>query len=111
MGAALLDQRVAGIGNVYKSETCWAERVSPFTPIGDLDDATRRKLYETAHAQLTRNRATARRTTYGSGLAVYGKARRPCPRCGAPIAARRDETGRTSFWCPRCQPEPAVGVG
>jgi endonuclease-8 len=112
LGAALLDQRVAaGIGNVYKSETCWAERVSPFTPIGDLDDATRRKLYETAHAQLTSNRATARRTTYGSGLAVYGKARRPCPRCSAPIAARRDEAGRTTFWCPRCQPEPAVGAG
>jgi len=111
LGAALLDQRIAsGIGNVYKSETCWAERVSPFAPIGDLDDATRRKLYETAHAQLTSNLRTARRTTYGSGLAVYGKARRPCPRCGAPIAARRDEAGRTTFWCPRCQPEPAVGV-
>jgi endonuclease-8 len=112
LGAALLDQRVAaGIGNVYKSETCWAERVSPFATIGDVDDATRRRLYETAHAQLTSNRTTPRRTTYGSGLAVYGRTRRPCPRCRTPIAARRDESGRTTYWCPRCQPDPAAGAG
>ena len=109
LGTALLDQRVAaGIGNVFKSETCWAERVSPFTPVRDLDDATRRRLYETAHAQLTGNRTTPRRTTHGSGLAVYGKARRPCPRCRTPIAARRDESGRTTYWCPTCQPEPVA---
>ena len=112
VGAALLDQRVAaGIGNVYKSETCWAERISPFTAVGNLDDATRRRLYETAHAQLTANRAAARRTTHGSGLAVYGKARRPCPRCGTSIAARRDDAGRTTYWCSRCQPEPVAGDG
>jgi len=112
VGAALLDQRVAaGIGNVYKSESCWAERVSPFSPIGDLDDATRRRLFETAHAQLIGNRTTARRATYGSGLAVYGKARRPCPRCRTAIAARRDDAGRTTYWCPGCQPEPAAGAG
>jgi endonuclease-8 len=111
LGAALLDQRVAaGIGNVYKSEVCWAERISPFTSLGALNDATRRRLYETAHTQLTTNRTTARRTTHGSGLAVYGKARRPCPRCRTPIAARRDESGRTTYWCPRCQPEPALGA-
>ena len=35
LAAALLDQRVAaGIGNVFKSEVCWAERIFPFTPIG-----------------------------------------------------------------------------
>ena len=66
---------------------------------------------ETAHAQLTANRATARRTTYGSGLAVYGKARRPCPRCRTSIAARRDDASRTTYWCPRCQPEPVAGDG
>jgi endonuclease-8 len=112
LGSALLDQRVAaGIGNVFKSETCWAERVSPFTPIAELDDSTRRRIYETARAQLMSNRTTPRRTTYGSGLAVYGKARRPCPRCGTSIAARRDDAGRTTYWCPRCQPEPDARVG
>ncbi|HEV7525046.1 MAG TPA: DNA-formamidopyrimidine glycosylase family protein, partial [Acidimicrobiia bacterium] len=52
LAAALLDQRVAaGIGNVFKSEICWAERVFPFTPVGDLDQATRRRIYETARFQ------------------------------------------------------------
>ena len=107
LGAVLLDQRVAaGIGNVYKSEVCWAERLSPFTPIGSLDDATRRRIYETARHQLTSNLGTGRRATYGRGLAVYGRARRPCPRCRAPIVSRRDQSARSTYWCPRCQPEP-----
>jgi endonuclease-8 len=107
LGAVLLDQRVAaGIGNVYKSEVCWAERVSPFTPIGSLDAATRHRIYETARRQLTSNLGAGARTTHGRGLAVYGRARRPCPRCRATIVSRRDQSTRVTYWCPRCQPEP-----
>lgn len=108
LAAALLDQRVAaGIGNVFKSEVCWAERTSPFTAIGDLDDAARRRIYETARHQLTSNLTTARRTTYRNGLAVYRRARLPCPRCGEPIRSRRDQATRSTYWCPRCQLETA----
>jgi endonuclease-8 len=107
LAAALLDQRVAaGIGNVFKSEVCWAERVSPFAAVGDLDDATRARLYTTAHRQLTSNLTTGRRTTYKGGLAVYRRARLPCPRCGTTIKTRRDQTDRSTYWCPQCQPEP-----
>jgi endonuclease-8 len=107
LGAVLLDQRVAaGIGNVYKSEICWAERVSPFARLGSLDDTTRRALYETARRQLTSNLGTGPRTTHGRGLAVYGRARRPCPRCRATIVSRRGPSNRATYWCPRCQPEP-----
>jgi endonuclease VIII len=110
LGAVLLDQRVAaGIGNVYKSEVCWAERVSPFTTIGSLADDARRRLYETARRQLTSNLGRGARATYGGGLAVYGRARRPCPRCRATIVSRRDPAARSTYWCPRCQPEPAPG--
>src|SRR5688500_5452631 len=46
---ALLDQRVmAGIGNVYKSETLFACRVNPFVYTGTLDDAELLRLVETA---------------------------------------------------------------
>ena len=39
IGEALLDQPlVAGIGNIFKSEGCFAARVDPWTPLGDLDD-------------------------------------------------------------------------
>ena len=106
---ALLDQRIAsGIGNVYKSEVLWACRVDPFARVADIDDATRRQLIETAASLLTANLATARRTTVPGGLAVYGRARRPCRRCGTPVrVARQGPQARSTYWCPRCQP-PAV---
>ena len=104
LAAALLDQRVAaGIGNVFKSEVCWAERISPFTPVGAIDVPTRRRIYETACGQLTSNLTTGRRTTYGDGLAVYRRAGRRCPRCGGKIASRRDRARRSTYWCPGCQ--------
>jgi endonuclease VIII len=110
IGSALLDQRVAaGIGNVFKSEICWACRVHPFTRLAQLDADGRRTLYETAHRLLNENLATARRATHNGGLAVYGRVRRACPRCRTPIrAARRGTPPRTTYWCPRCQPEPAA---
>ena len=74
---ALLDQRaLAGIGNIWKNETLWTERVSPFVTVGALDDAT-----------LTRLVATARRLLLASAggrsgsRSVYGRSGRPCPRC------------------------------
>jgi endonuclease-8 len=109
LAAALLDQRVAaGIGNVFKSEICWAERVYPFTPIAALDQPTRRRIYETARRQLAGNLTTTRRVTYGSGHAVYRKAGRACPRCGKTIETGRDANGRSTYWCPACQPGDAL---
>lgn len=108
LAAALLDQQVAaGIGNVFKSEICWAERVSPFTPIDDLDESARRRIYETARRQLASNLSTSRRTTFGNGLAVYRRAGRRCPRCGDTVVTRRDRAQRSTYWCPPCQPDPA----
>ncbi|MDQ1466132.1 MAG: endonuclease, partial [Actinomycetota bacterium] len=110
VGVALLDQRVAsGIGNVYKSEVCWAERVSPFTPLESLDDSTRRQLFETAHRLLRANLSSGRRVTHGRGLAVYGRVGRACPRCHARVRCTRSgEAARVSFWCPTCQPSPVL---
>ena len=103
---ALLDQRVAsGIGNVFKSEVCWAVKLAPTTPVGDLAETTRHEVFATAHRFLLANIGTGRRATYRGGLAVYGKERRPCPRCRTPI--QRSRTGaspRSTYWCPACQP-------
>jgi len=106
---ALLDQRVAaGIGNVYKSEVLWACRVDPFAPVGQLDAATRRTLLERAHRLLLANLGGGPRTTIPGppgSLAVYGRARRPCPACGTPVQMRHHgEQHRSTYWCPRCQP-------
>lgn len=105
----LLDQRVmAGVGNVYKSEILFLERIHPHTPAerltGDevvrLADRARRLLWA------NRNRATRNTTGYGrnADLWVYGRHRRPCRRCGTEI--ERDLHGeheRSTYWCPRCQ--------
>jgi len=49
--------------------------------------------------------STYRRVTYAGGLAVYNRARRPCPRCRTPISVKKQGTPpRTTYWCPRCQP-------
>jgi len=106
IAVVLLDQNVAaGIGNAIKSETCWVERVNPFTPLADLDDAARRRIYTRAHKLLVASVAGSRRVTVDGGLAVYGRAGRPCPRCRRRVlsAAQGDDARRT-YWCAHCQP-------
>lgn len=121
VGEALLDQGVlAGVGNVFKCEVLFACRVDPWTPVGDLDGPTRDALLATAERLLRANVApgAGRRTTTADPrdrpgspatassqrLAVYGKARRPCPRCATPVrVARQGEQARVTYWCPTCQ--------
>jgi len=111
---ALLDQRaMAGVGNVYKSETLFVERVDPFARVADLDDRTLRRLVATARRLLMANTAGGPRTTLppgaGSrkpmgGLWVYDRSGRPCRRCGTPIERRsHGELDRSTYWCPNCQ--------
>jgi endonuclease-8 len=115
---ALLDQRaLAGIGNVYKSEVLFIERVSPFALVGSLDDATLRRLVETAKRLLRANafrpsRGAKRVTTEGNRAAdgplwVYRRSGRPCRRCGTTIRSATQGTAlpRLTWWCPACQPE------
>jgi endonuclease-8 len=105
VGVALLDQRVAsGIGNVYRSEVLWAERIGPRTPLASLDDEALRRLYETAHRLLRANIGDRPRRTISTGLAVYERGGRRCPRCRATIRHERlGEQGRSVWWCPSCQ--------
>jgi endonuclease VIII len=100
----LLDQRPAsGIGNVYRSEVLWAERVAPREPLASVDAARRRALYATAH-RLLRANIGRRRRTIPSGLAVYERAGRACPRCRSKVRAERiGEQARAVWWCPGCQ--------
>jgi endonuclease-8 len=112
IGAVLLDQRVAcGVGNVYKSEVLFACGVDPFTPVAEVDVDTRRRLVTTASRLLRANLGTAARTTVpslisGASLAVYGRNRQPCRRCGTVVRSRRQgDQARTTYWCPTCQPD------
>jgi endonuclease-8 len=106
LGEALLDQRIAaGIGNVYKSEACFAVGVDPATPVAEVDDAARRAVWSTAARQLQANLGQAQRRTHPAGLAVYGRRGQPCHRCGTPIRmTRHGDLARSTYWCPTCQP-------
>ncbi len=117
IGAVLLDQAVlAGLGNVYRIEACFVAGVSPWTPICAVPDLG--KLLDRARQLIVVNADRSRRVTTGSSrpgeeLWVYGRARRPCRRCGTPIRLAEQaptdapEEGRVTYWCPRCQPGPA----
>lgn len=110
IGPVLLDQRVvSGIGNVYKSEVLFACGVSPFTPVRYLGPETKRRLLATAHRLLRANLGSGGRVTTGlaggGGVAVYGRQRQPCLRCGTPVLMRRQGSqARSTYWCPTCQP-------
>lgn len=126
---ALLDQRaLAGIGNVYKSEVLFTERVDPFALVGELDRATLARLVDRARALLMANVGAPSRVTTGpegGGVIrvattagamsrtarhwVYRRAGRPCRRCGTLVQARRHgDLPRTTYWCPACQPATAT---
>jgi endonuclease-8 len=103
---ALLDQRnLAGIGNMYKSETLFIERVDPWAPTGSVPDLP--ALVSTAQRLLRANRDHPEQSTTGSTLRgtqhwVYGRRGEACRRCRSAI--RYAEQGeRSTYWCPTCQ--------
>ncbi|WP_031486451.1 DNA-formamidopyrimidine glycosylase family protein [Streptomyces bicolor] len=113
LGEALLDQRnLAGIGNVYKSELCFLLRVTPWLPVGALPAEHTAQLPVLAKKLLEANRDRPIRSTTGrrgQDLFVYGRANRPCLRCGTPIRAADQGDGsreRPTYWCPACQAGP-----
>jgi endonuclease-8 len=113
----LLDQHAAcGIGNVYKSEVLFAERMDPWTPPADIDAARLAAIYDRARTLMQQNLGGWRRTTVRpvrSGepwplglprLFVYGRAGEPCLHCGARIESRlQGDDARSTYWCSRCQ--------
>jgi endonuclease-8 len=105
VGDALLDQAlVAGIGNIFKSEACFAAHQDPWQPIADLPEGQLRRVVQTAH-ELMQDAVDRGRPP----SAVYRRAGRPCPNCATPIASRgQGDANRTTYWCPVCQAPAAA---
>jgi endonuclease VIII len=109
ISAVVLDQRVlAGIGNVYKSEILFLQRIHPDTPVSSLSDDDLLALADGSR-RLLRANVGRRRSTTGSSAPggeswVYGRSGKPCRRCGSAIAAE-ERDGRITYWCPTCQPQ------
>lgn len=120
IGEALLRQHlVAGLGNVFKSEVCFACSVNPFRLVRTLSDAELHGLMINARKFLLANvadgavdqivtytgmRRTSGRSDPSARLWVYKRRGDPCRRCATPIVSRKQGEGaRITFWCPKCQ--------
>lgn len=110
IGLALLDQRnLAGLGNVYRCELCFLRGVLPTRAVGEVTDLPR--MVALAKKLIEANKDRVERTTTGRlrGATdwVYGRAGKPCLRCGTTIVkgALGDDALqlRDTYWCPSCQ--------
>ncbi len=99
LGDALLDQRlVAGIGNIFKSEACFAARVDPWRSVAGLSDEELAAALTAARELMLAAVASGRQPH-----AIYRR-RGPCAVCGGPVSARgQGDANRTTYWCRRCQ--------
>lgn len=110
VGTALLDQRnLAGLGNVYRTEALYLCGVHPWAPVGAIDDLS--ALVDTGRRLMVANRDRPEPTTtgalWGESHHVYGRAGRPCRRCGTTLRATQQgepTQARITTWCPTCQP-------
>ena len=101
--ARLLDQKVlAGVGNLLADETLWRARLSPRRIAGELTVAQLDRLRRALRAA---TRDAIRDGGVHTGRFVMGRRRgASCPRCATPLL-RATIGGRTTFWCPACQPD------
>jgi formamidopyrimidine-DNA glycosylase len=116
--ALLLDQHVLrGMGNIYTDETLWRARIHPMRLGANLTSGELRRLYRAVRGVLTeaiRLRGSSisdyvdsegQPGQFQRRHRVYQREGKRCFRCGASIR-RALVAGRSSYFCPRCQPAP-----
>jgi endonuclease-8 len=83
--------------------------VWPWRPVGDVPDLP--DLVDLVQRMMSAHRGRFQQSTTGSlrrgeGFYVYGRAGRPCRRCGTRIrSADEGDYDRITYWCPSCQPD------
>lgn len=111
VGDALIDQRnLAGIGNLYKAESLFLARLSPWHHVRDVPDLG--TVVEQARRLLASNRYHPAQVTTGVNRRaqehwVFERAAQPCRRCRTAVTVARQGTpplDRLTYWCPTCQP-------
>jgi formamidopyrimidine-DNA glycosylase len=116
---ALLDQTlVSGVGNIYADEALWRAELHWARATAGITRAEAARVLEAVRAVLE-DAIAAGGTSFDAlyvdvegesgwferSLDAYGRAGEPCRRCGTPIERSRF-MGRSSYWCPTCQPRP-----
>lgn len=101
LGDALLDQRiVAGIGNIWKAEGCFAAAVDPWRRLRDLSDEEALSVITAVRPLMQASVASG----FPKSVQIYKRHGTPCPRCQTKIRARgQGDDNRTTYWCPGCQ--------
>jgi formamidopyrimidine-DNA glycosylase len=110
---ALTDPRLfSGIGNAYSDEILFEARLSPLTLTQKLKREEIERLFAATRASLGEWTERLRReagdefpekvTAFRPGMAVHGRYKEPCPRCGAKIQRIRYAANETNY-CPKCQ--------
>lgn len=110
---ALTDPRLfSGIGNAYSDEILWEARLSPLAFTRKISPAEIARLFEAIRSSLTRWTERLRAeaagkfpenvTAFREGMAVHGRYKLPCPRCGTKIQRIRYAANETNY-CPTCQ--------
>src|SRR5216683_1731523 len=110
---ALTDPHLfSGIGNAYSDEILHSARLSPVTLTQKMKPEEITRLYEATKKTLevwteklraeTGDKFPEKVTAFRPGMAVHGRYRQPCPRCGAKIQRIRYASNETNY-CARCQ--------
>jgi formamidopyrimidine-DNA glycosylase len=113
---------LAGLGNIYADEALHAARLHPLRKADSLSPQEQARLHSSIRRVLGRavagrgttlddggyRDAEGRAGAYQEELAVYRRTEEPCRTCGTPIE-RTIIGGRSSHFCPRCQPEQPEG--
>ena len=110
---ALTDPRMfSGIGNAYSDEILWESRLSPLALTQKLKPDEIARLFEAVRSTLARWTDQLRKetgdafpekvTAFREGMAVHGRYKEPCPRCGSKVQRIRYAANETNY-CPHCQ--------
>jgi endonuclease-8 len=101
LGDALLDQRiVAGIGNIWKAEGCFAAAIDPWRRVRDVSDAEALSIIHAVRPLMQASVANG----FPKSVQVYKRHGTPCPRCQTTIRARgQGDDNRMTYWCEQCQ--------
>ncbi|MCU1364386.1 MAG: formamidopyrimidine-DNA glycosylase, partial [Ilumatobacteraceae bacterium] len=109
--SAMMDQqRIAGIGNFGSDEILWRARIRPDAPAASLSPAQWTSLHRATRSVMhltARAGHTPRGRTWLTS--VREDSRALCPRCSTCLC-RSEVNGRTSVWCPECQPPSSLAT-
>jgi formamidopyrimidine-DNA glycosylase len=100
---ALLDQQlIAGVGNIYASESLWRARINPRKPANQLTASEVRALRRAIVASMRKAIGYGPRIFEVQQLAAYEREGKACRRCGTGIR-RIVLAQRSTYFCPDCQ--------